>query len=145
MPLSRDQLAEVVRRVRVTLAARKIIGVIGWRKNYHTAFTRGISDKKIRFFYCERPPKVKNIGPSFGFMLITQGVGRHKHSELAKSRIACSSFLRHKEVLLILKLCEDLLAVHPVDNVPIIHNSRRTGRLPLQKSGDLVLSGVRLA
>ncbi|MEK7538835.1 MAG: hypothetical protein AAB552_03255 [Patescibacteria group bacterium] len=78
---------------------------MGWRPNQHTAFTKSLSSKKIRFYAVGKPPK--DTG-GIGFMLLAKNI-KHQHAERIPSAILYNIALETKEVVKILEPCKDLL------------------------------------
>lgn len=115
------QLEALIRRVREVLEAGLVVMVMGWRMNHHTPFTSGLSEKKVRFFTGERPPK--DLSDIVGLVLNAK-YQPHKHTQRIgdrdKNGRVYAPVIEYRTIVQILEACKDLLEapVHPATPVP---------------------------
>ncbi len=104
----------MTRKVKETLESGKVVAVIGWRNNHHTPFTRGLPDRKVRFYTNEKPPK--KIGSSTGLILCAKYVC-HATTDRIKNKDNHDLFypilLEYRIIKETLKACQDLMVLRP--------------------------------
>jgi len=113
--LSEAQIKELTRRARETLELGKTIGVIAWRKNYDTPFTKGLSPKKVRFYPYDDTPRV--LGETIGLALTTPTLGHSDIENLRRSSVFYKIPIKYREIIGILESCADLLVAQRCTSV----------------------------
>lgn len=100
------QREALIRRVRETLEANHVIAVMGWRSNHHTLFTKGLSERRVKFYNCDNPPKC--LGPTVGLILCAE-YANHSHTERIKDSRMYSVVVHYHVIIHILETCTDFL------------------------------------
>jgi hypothetical protein len=110
------QFEALVQKVRETVTDNRVVIVMGWKSGNHTAFTRNLSEKKVRFYRNDHPPK--SLCPTAGLVLCTAYV---THTEVARirDRRMYNIALHYHTIIGILQTCKDLL----IDGSPAAHTA----------------------
>lgn len=131
--LHRAQLEALSKRAAETLESGQSIGILGWRINQHTDFTRKLNERYVRFYDHER--RFKKLGKRTGFVLLARGIRRHTHTTGVPGAILHNTVLETREIIFILESC--------INQMQTLPSSRRKPRSTKESAADPPLSMSR--
>ncbi len=100
------QIEALIRRVRGALQSGHAIAVMGWRNNCHTPFTKGLPERKVRFYNNDKPPK--SLGPTIGLALCADYLNHTDKRRVMDDRM-CPHKMHYHTIINVLESCRDLL------------------------------------